>query len=232
VTCDCGAIVAMTCCDSLNAERHPHLREELLERTLHRFQCGGCGRHLIADKAMMYVDLERRQFYGVGREADRAEERALGEELLRAWRMSLGDQAPASVVALFDPDRFHVRLCFGLEELREKIVARESGIDDLALEIFKGELMGGNPEWAGSGVRTLRLDHVEPDGRLAFYFELATDPPSPLDIGLVCGRERVDELAAAPWQELVESHPWVASGPHVSLLRLHLPAVEAAAARA
>jgi hypothetical protein len=223
VTCDCGAVVAMMCCDSLNAERHPHLREALLERTLHRFQCGGCGAFLVADKRMMYVDLERGHFYGVGREADRGDERALADELLTAWRISLGDEAPASVLALFEPGRFHVRLCFGLEELREKVVAREAGIDDLALEIFKGELLAANPEWAGAGVRTLRLDHVEPDGRLALYLERAGDPPVALELGLVSARERCDELARARWQDLLATHPSLASGPHVSLLRLGQP---------
>jgi hypothetical protein len=48
--CDCGARVEVLCCLSINAERHPHLREALLDRTLHQFQCGACGAALAVEK--------------------------------------------------------------------------------------------------------------------------------------------------------------------------------------
>jgi len=125
-----------------------------------------------------------------------------------------------SVGALFDTGRFQVRLCFGLEELREKVVAGEAGLDDLALEVLKAQLMAEHIEWADLGVRTLRLDHVEPDGRLAFLLERATEPPTVLDVGLLVERARHDRLAATPWQALRAGYPGIASGPHVSVLRL------------
>ena len=220
VDCDCGARVEMLCCLSINAERHPHLRDALLERTLHQFQCGACGAALAVEKKLAYIDLPRRQFYSVAPERDRADERALAEDAVAAWHLAFGDQAPVSVGAMFDTGRFHVRLCFGLEELREKVVAGEAGLDDLALEVLKAQLMAGNTEWAELGVRTLRLDHVEPDGRLAFLLERATEPPTVLDVGLLVERARHDQLAAAPWRELLTSYPGIASGPHVSILRL------------
>lgn len=222
--CDCGARVETECCLSINAERHPQLRAALLDRTLHQFQCGACGGSLAVEKKLAYVDLPRCEFYSVAPERDRGDERALAEDAVAAWQLAFGSQAPVSVGALFDLERFAVRLCFGLEELREKVVAREAGLDDLSLEIVKAELMAGNAEWAGLGVRTLRLDHVEPDGRLAFLLERASEPPSVLDVGVVAARARHDELAKAPWRELVDGHPGIAWGPHVSLLRLAPPA--------
>jgi hypothetical protein len=218
IECDCGAIVDVTCCQSLNAERHPHLRDALLERTLHVFECGGCGRNLVVDKLLTYIDLERRQFCGVAPDNDRERERELAEDLVAAWNLALGEGAPVSVATLFQTDRFHVRLCFGLEELREKLVAADAGLDDLALEVYKAELLASNAEWAETGVRTLRLDHVEPDGRLAFHFERGTD--SVLEIGVLVDRGRCDEIAARPWREILSQFPGIASGPHVSLLRL------------
>lgn len=229
IYCDCGAQISVFVCNSLNPERHPHFRDALMERTLHVFECGACGKRVAVENRMTYVDLGRKQFCAVAPEAERHLERQLGEELAAAWRIALGDDAPASVRALFDADSFHVRLCFGLEELREKLVAREAGLRDLPLEAFKGELMAANPEWSDAGVRTLRLDHVEEDGRLAFFFERATQPPTVLDGGLLCDRARYDELAAMPWRSLLDERPWLASGPHVSLLRLSLPKVAEAA---
>lgn len=222
--CDCGARVEVLCCLSINAERHPHLREALLDRTLHQFQCGACGAALAVEKRLAYVDLPRREFYSSAPERDRAEERALAEDVIAAWHLAFGDQAPVSVGALFDTGRFQVRLCFGLEELREKVVAREAGLDDLALEVLKAQLMAENVEWARLGVRTLRLDHVEPDGRLAFLLERASDPPTVLDVGLLVERARHDRIVATPWRQLCASYPGIASGPYVSVLRLAQPA--------
>lgn len=233
VECDCGASVEMLCCDSVNAERHPHLREALLERRLHAFECGACGLPLVADKQMTYIDLRRQQLYAVAPERERARERELSEDLMETWRLSFGDRAPASVSALFGAERFHVRLCFGLEELREKVVCRDADLSDLALEVYKAELLATNPAWANAGVRTLRFDHVEPDGRFAFAMERATDPPTPLELGIVCARERYDELAATPWRELLDAWPGIASGPYVSLMRLaESPSADEAAAPA
>jgi hypothetical protein len=65
-----------------------------------------------------------------------------------------------------------------------------------------------------------RLDHVEDTGDLAFYFEQATAPARVLDIGMVVPRKHYEELAAIPWQDLIARYPGIASGPHVSLLRL------------
>jgi hypothetical protein len=229
VECECGAVIALHCADSLNAERHPQLRDAIVERRFHTYRCGACGAGLVVDKQVLYVDLERRQFYGLYPESERMSERACGEEVIAAWHTALGNDAPVSVAALFQTDRFQVRVCFGLEELREKLVAHEAGLSDLALEIYKSELCAGHPEWGQAGVRTLRLEHVEPDGRLAFYLEQATDPPRPLEAGILAARARYDELHATPWRELLDRHPWIASGPHVSLLRLLLPDVAEAA---
>ena len=224
IDCECGARVETLCCLSINAERHPHLREALLDRTLHQFQCGACGAALAVEKKLAYIDLAQRQFYSVAPERDRGDERALTQDVVAAWNLAFGDQAPVSVGALFGTDRFQVRLCFGLEELREKVIAREAGIDDLALEVLKAELMAGSPDWAGRAVRTLRLDHVEPDGRLAFLLERATEPPTILPAGLLVERARYEELAGAPWRDLLARWPGIAWGPHVSVLRLAPPA--------
>ena len=220
IDCECGARVETLCALSINAERHPHLREALLDRTLHQFQCGACGTTLAVEKKLAYLDRAQHQFYSVAPERDRADERALAEDAVAAWNLAFGEQAPVSVGALFGTDRFQVRLCFGLEELREKVIAREAGLDDLSLEVLKAELMAANLDWAGLAVRTLRLDHVEPDGRLAFLLERATEPPTVLDVGLLAERARYEQLAATPWRDLIARYPGIASGPHVSLLRL------------
>jgi hypothetical protein len=220
IGCACGATLEVRCCVSLDAARDPQLRDQLLARTLHLFPCGACGRSVVVEATIAYLDLARRQFYRVAPDHERGDERRHADELVAAWRLAFGELAPVSVAAVFATDRFHVRLCFGLEELREKVVARDAGLDDLALEVYKAELLARNPAWASSAIRTLRLDHVEPDGRLAFWFERAADPMIVPEVGIVADRDRYEHLAATPWRQLVDAWPGIASGPCVSVLRV------------
>lgn len=63
--CPCGQEHAVMIVKSLNAGRHPHLREQVLERTLHRFECPSCQQKLIVDSDFFWFDFHRKQFIGV-----------------------------------------------------------------------------------------------------------------------------------------------------------------------
>lgn len=221
VTCRCGTTVEARCVDSINVERSPHMRDMILARQLHVFRCKACDSSIVIDKPLLYLDLARRELYGVHPIDSRADERAHGEELVATWSVALGDRASATARAMLDGDGFHVRLCYGLEELREKIVAHAAGLHDLALEATKvvthAELAA---ELAPLGVVALRFEGLTSEGKLVLFAERATDPPSLLDIGLVVEQSRYDELDRLPWQELLARFPKLASGPHVSALRM------------
>ncbi len=221
MTCRCGARVTVFCVDAINVERQPQLRELVLSRRLHVFRCAACDGSILVDRPLLYIDLVRRELYGVHPIDERAHERAHGEELVATWSIALGDRASAAARATFDGDGFHVRLCYGLEELREKIVAHEAGLRDLALEATKLVTMAElAAQLEPHAVVALRFDGLTADGKLVLLAERATDPPSLLDIGLVVDRARYDELDRLPWQELLARFPNIASGPHVSALRL------------
>jgi hypothetical protein len=226
VRCACGAIVSVRCAEAVDVSQAPDARQAVLDRILHTFRCDGCDTAIVVDTRFLYIDLDRKEFFGVHPEEARADELARGKALVAAWHQALGDRAPLAVRSLFGTEEFLVRLCFGLEELREKLVAHDAGLDDLGLELFKARVLADHPDLGERGVQTLRLDHVEPDGRLAFHLELATRPTRPAaPIGILVARDGYDALAARPWRELIADHPWVARGPHVSLLRLTLPGV-------
>ena len=232
IACGCGAKLQVLVADSINADRHPHMRQAVLDRVLHVFRCPACERRTVVENRFWYLDLTRGQFYGVWPSHHRTDERACGQVVVDAYDLALGERAGATARALFARDGMHVRVCFGNEELREKIVVHDAGLRDLPLEVLKGRALAelrdhGEVDLAGLGVHTMRLDHVADNGDLAFLFEQATAPTRCLDIGVVVPRASYEELAAVPWDELIARHPGVASGPHVSLLRLALPGATA-----
>lgn len=195
------------------------MREAILSRTLHVFQCAACLTTIFVDKSLLYVDLERCQLYSMHPASERALEREHGDALLEIWSAAVGDKAGEAARTLFDGEKFQVRLCYGLEELREKLVAHDVGLRDLVIEALKVEAMAQTEELRKLDVITLRFDGVNAAGQLVFLAERATDPPTVLEVGLVIDRARYDALAALSWQELLAKYPGIAAGPHVSLLR-------------
>jgi hypothetical protein len=225
VRCEgCRAPHEVILADSVNAERHPHLRTAILERRLHTFRCDSCGAVTLIDKELLYIDLLRREFYGVSPIVELAESRAASERVAEAFELALGARAPAAARDM--ASGMVVRACFGLEELREKIVCRENGIFDLALEVLKAQLLANDDGARELGVWTLRLDEVGRDGRLRLVAELGgADPRVDPSLVIEVAGARYRDVANRPWRELLALAPSIASGPHVSVLRLaHVPA--------
>lgn len=216
----CGAPIEARVADSVNAGRHAHMREAILQRSFHAFACDVCQAMNTVEKEFLYVDLDRRELYGVFPVAARARERACAEQVADAFEAALGSGASSPVAAW--GRQFQCRVCFGLEELREKIVAHAAGLSDLALEALKATILRERPDLAEALVQTLRLDAVMPaDGSLVLLLEHAGDPPR-IDQGRVISVDRAvyDAIAQRSWQDILADLPGLASGPHVSLLRL------------
>lgn len=195
------------------------MREAILRRTFHVFECGACHQPIGVDKEFLYIDLTRREFYGVFPLAAASDPEPCARKIADAFQTALGPGAGPAAQQLAEGMR--VRVCFGVEEVREKIVARASGLSDLALELLKATILASNPDLAGLGIQTLRLEAVGEDGGLGMLLEQAGAPPRLLqDRALTIDREVYDVLAELSWEDQLARLPGIASGPHVSLLRL------------
>ena len=215
VPCACGAVLSIDVVDSLNAERHPHLRQQILERQLHAGRCA-CGRVVVAERDFLYVDLGRRQVLGVFPRDEGGVPDAAARRLAAAYERWFLTDAPAWVRDT--AKHCLVRACFGLEELREKLVGDDARLDDLAVEIVKCIVLAQGPIYRAATVAALRLDRVRDDGDLELLAMDLDDQP----LGLVTRvlRADLDAIAARPTGELLAAYPGIASGPHVSMLRL------------
>lgn len=211
LACACGSDVTVTLVESLNGSRHPALRAAVLGRSLHTARCARCGETAVVMARFSYVDLERRQLIGVYLPVDRGQERTCGDEVLAAYRRGFLD-GPVAIRAIARD--MLVRVVFGYEELREKLVADDAGLSDLAVEAVKYDLLGDGRLRAVSAA-TLRLDAVRGED-LDFHAEDADGRPLPVRLSV----PRAFADAMPPRDELLATYPGIAAGPHVSLLRL------------
>jgi len=215
VTCRCGTPVEVFVADSLNAGRHPHLKDALIQRTLHRFQCAVCDQILIIEKDMLFFDFERRQFFCMYPRHERAREAELAAEVKRAYNHWLLEAAPVFIRQ--QGREFLMRCCFGYEELREKVVIDDLRLSDLVIEALKLEIMRADPWFEQAEVLTLRLETMSPDGSLQFIPEWLDGPHEAKVITVK--RELYDALDAK-FDEILRTQPALAGGAHVSMLRI------------
>jgi hypothetical protein len=143
-----------TLADCLNVQRTPGARQAILERCFHQVATAGGG-VLQVEKAFVYLDLARGQAFLVQPPCERyrhADASALLERMLAILPPAMRAQAR------------QVRVAYGLEELREKIVAAEAGLDDRAVELMKAALMHDHPVLLTRARLRLALDGVDAQG--------------------------------------------------------------------
>src|SRR5664279_3669620 len=131
----CGVTTPFEAVHSVNADRRPDLRKEILANEFQRVQCGACDAPFRLDPSFNYIDLKRGQWIAalpvVELENWKQREDAARQTFALAW----GEEAREIGAGL------RPRLTFGWPALREKILAREHGLDDVALEACKATAM-------------------------------------------------------------------------------------------
>lgn len=131
----CGADRVVKIADSANPLRHPPFREDLLRRCLHRFGCAVCGHVDVHDGPMLWTDVRASLVAWVVPVADRMQWLRLEEVARHGLEHVVRSEGPSFVRDWGATAR--LRLVFGFEELREKVIATEHGLDDAALEVLK-----------------------------------------------------------------------------------------------
>jgi hypothetical protein len=131
----CGYERTVQAVDSANPMRHPPFLVDLLARTFQRHPCPRCGQVDVLDGPMLWTDVNAGLVAWVlpARERPRwsSLEGVVGEGLAR----TVAGEGPAFVRAWGRTAT--LRLVFGLEELREKVVASRARLDDRTVEALK-----------------------------------------------------------------------------------------------
>ncbi len=217
----CGKTNQVAIADSYSVDRLPAVREWVLGRTLMSTACT-CGLRVEVEKPLLYSDIARGWWIQIATTDRRLEYEACEGET-RAEFASVFDPStfPKAVAAI--GERLRVRVVFGREELREKVLCADHGLDDVLVEILKLEVLVARPELLERGVEILVLDGVV-DGALALV-ALALDERGHYE---AAGEVRVSRSAhdslVARRDELAVTYPALFDGTYVNALRYRMPA--------
>jgi CpXC protein len=210
----CGEAVAFDVCASVNADRRPDLREQILKRDFQRGTCGKCGLSFRVEPRMTYFHLGGKQWILV-EPADRLPRWiVLEREALATFSLAYGDEASPMAQSL--GRGIQVRIAFGWPALREKLLCVDHGLDDVVLEQLKATVVLGMPTSPLADDVELRLTDVR-DGELELTWLKPSDE-RPLE-ALTIPRTLYDEIAAdeVGYQEMRKD---LTAGPFVDFNRL------------
>ncbi len=197
----CGKAAEAELAASVNADRRQDLRDAILDGSFQSVICGGCGAAIRLPAHLTYIDINRGQWILV-EDTDRLEQWYVAEADASAlYDQAFGRLAPPlqrQIGAEID-----ARLVFGWTALREKLIAKQAGLDDGILELLKISVLRNVPAPPLNDRTELRLIDVAEDGDLLLRWVNGMTEEGIVDLPLK--RDLYDTLAAnlGPWQELL-----------------------------
>lgn len=210
---------------SIDAEHGGDQVQQIMDGTFQRFACASCGKSYRADGPLMYLDFDEKRWVGVFPEPEEARWWKLEREPALAFERNILENAPP-MVREWAPG-FEIRAVFGLENLREKLVAWGAKIDDRLLEAYKLALLRSmGPYQLGPAARP-RLRAVRADGTLEFEVPRPGEGEGdPVRLAKVAIERRELDRVASNREEWAPVIAEVSSGPYVDLGRLFIPRAE------
>lgn len=196
----CGQSVDVEICASVNADRRPDLRAAILDESFQATTCPHCRMGFRLEPQMNYLDIGRGQWVAAFPRQKIDNWPAIEADVQSSFDRAYGQAAgPAEREVGGD---LQARLVFGWRALREKLVARELGIDDVQLELCKLALMRGMDDPPLPLGCLLRLSGTDDDtGEL--QFQVLGRKDEVLE-ELSVPRDLLDDIANAPddWAQL------------------------------
>jgi endogenous inhibitor of DNA gyrase (YacG/DUF329 family) len=131
----CGEAIDFEAVDSVNADRRPDLRAAILDNSFQRQACPRCGKTVRIEPELTYLDVARGQWILVEPATKLIEWRELENTARAAFALAFGPLASAPAQRI--GGSLAARIAFGWPNLREKLLCRESGLDDVTVELLK-----------------------------------------------------------------------------------------------
>ena len=139
----------------VNIGRAPELRTRALRGELNQPRCTACNAVIVPDVPLVYSDPSRGEWVVVAQPSDLATWRQSEAVALAGLRTTIGTASPALPTA-------RLRVVFDIDELREKLVIWEAGLDDGVVECIKLACLREMPAICERGERIRALDLSDP----------------------------------------------------------------------
>jgi len=212
----CGAPQAFDAVHSLNADRRPDLRAQVLDGSFQSKACGKCEAEFRLEPSFNYIDHGRGQWIDaapLGALLDWAGEEGRAQALFDdAYGPEASDDAKALGAAMTR------RVTFGWAALREKLLAADQRLDDLTLELVKTAILRSGLPAELDKDTDLRLLDAGPKALVFGWQDAATGAVgATLEVarGLY---DQIDADDAGAWAELRAS---IGAGLYVDVARLY-----------
>jgi len=227
VTCPvCGTPTSFDMVHSVNADRRPDLRAQILDRTFQMIPCPGCGEKYRVEPEFTLMNMAKGEFLAVWPSTELLHWVDAERRSKAAFDSAYGPGAPKAAAEI--GRELHPRVAFGWEAAREKLLGRDLDIDDHTLELAKIALLRTQDDLPIGPGNALRLMAVDDEQNLVFGV-FPTGAPAPEE-ELRVPRALLDEIDAEPdWAVLREQ---LSAGMFVDMLRLIVEPTPATAAAA
>lgn len=203
VTCpSCSAEVPFDAVHSVNVDRRPGLRDQILAESFQQQTCPSCGVDFRFDPEFHYVDTGRHQWVAalpLAKLSHWRDETLRARDLFERVYGAAASPHTREVGAQLRP-----RVSFGWAALREKVVAAEHKLDDVTLELCKAAVLRDSEESPLSADTELRLVDANADHLLMAWVQTVDETVGDM---LRVPRSTYDEIAADPdgvWRPLRE----------------------------
>ncbi len=213
----CKALITMEAVGSVNADRRADLRLDILEDRFQDTTCPACGRGFRLQPEFNFLDAARGQWIAAMPAPRLPAYLEVEDEILAVFTASYGSVAPPAAQEIGRD--LTVRLTFGWPAVREKLIAREMGLDDVALEMLKLDMIRALPLAPLAPGIELRL--VQDLGTELGFAWLSTAAEGSRGDLLVVSRSAYDAILAnpIPWAAMRDA---LTDGPFVDMQKLYM----------
>ena len=137
VSCSCGRAFIAEAARSINIRRVPRVRDMILDGSFHQANCPACGSRLTVERPFYYSDPDRGAVFLIMPRGERLHHRRDGKRI--------SAQEPAMALISAGRAITQMRVIYGMDELREKLIAQNAGIDDRHVELLKLFILHEHP---------------------------------------------------------------------------------------
>jgi hypothetical protein len=212
----CKEAITMQAVGSVNADRRPDFRDDILQDRFQDVTCSACGESFRLQPQFNYLDAGRGQWIAAlpaGRLRTHLE---VEDEVAALFADSYGSHAPKAAQAV--GEGLQVRITFGWPAVREKLLIREHALDDTILEMMKMHILRSVPSAPIAEGVELRCVRVGEDAMIFVWLETASEAPIQ---EISAPRGVYDAIAANPegWENLRKK---LENGAFVDIQKLYM----------